>query len=152
MQRFEMKIKNVWIQIYSRFRFSSFSIYEPKILSGSYILLSEVYNVTFLVLDVSDYLNPYLRKIQILKENSDLTFSFKLFPFLATSMSKTYPKNRPCECIQHTVRRDLMLETTFNKHPGAYRYMEAAYGSDSFLLFGDTIILSSEGRQQGDGP
>ena len=28
----------------------------------------------------------------ILKENSDLTFSFKLFPFLVTSMSKTYKK------------------------------------------------------------
>ena len=26
----------------------------------------------------------------ILKENSDLTFSFKLFPFLVISMSKTY--------------------------------------------------------------
>ena len=50
----------------------------------------------------------------------------------------------------NTVRHDLMLETTFNKHLGAYRYMEAAYGSDSFLLFGDTIILSSEGGQQGD--
>ena len=28
----------------------------------------------------------------ILKENSDLTFSFKLFPFLVTLMSKTYKK------------------------------------------------------------
>ena len=28
----------------------------------------------------------------ILKENSDLTFSFKLFPFLVTSMSKTNKK------------------------------------------------------------
>ena len=28
----------------------------------------------------------------ILKENSDFTFSFKLFPFLVTSMSKTYKK------------------------------------------------------------
>ena len=26
------------------------------------------------------------------KENSNLTFSFKLFPFLVTSMSKTYKK------------------------------------------------------------
>ena len=49
-----------------------------------------------------------------------------------------------------TVHRDLMLETTFNKHPGAHRYTEAACGSDSFLLFGETIILSSEGGQQGD--
>ena len=50
----------------------------------------------------------------------------------------------------NTVRHDLMLETTFNKYPGAYRYTEAAYGSYSFLLFGDTIILSSEGGQQGN--
>ena len=28
----------------------------------------------------------------ILKENSDLTFNFNLFPFLMTSMSKTYKK------------------------------------------------------------
>ena len=28
----------------------------------------------------------------ILKENSDLTFSFKLFPFLVTSMSKKHTK------------------------------------------------------------
>ena len=46
-----------------------------------------------------------------------------------------------------TVRRDMMLETTY---PGEHRYTEAACGSDSFLLFGDTIILSSEGGQQGD--
>ena len=34
----------------------------------------------------------YITIKPILKENSDLTFSFKLFPFLVTSMSKTYKK------------------------------------------------------------
>ena len=34
----------------------------------------------------------------ILKENSDLTFSFKLFPFLVTSMSKNKQK-RINSCI-----------------------------------------------------
>ena len=40
-----------------------------------------------------DTIVHYNRIKPILKENSDLTFSFKLFPFLVTSMSKTYQKN-----------------------------------------------------------
>ena len=46
-------------------------------------------------------IKPYL------KENSDLTFSFKLFPFLVTAMSKTYKKriNSPkINVFRHNIR------------------------------------------------
>ena len=44
-----------------------------------------------------------------------------------------------------------MLEKTYEIHPGFYKYSHSAYSRPSFLFFyGDSVIKSCEGNQQGD--
>ena len=43
-----------------------------------------------------------------------------------------------------------MLEKVFEIHPGVYRYSHSAYSQPSFLFYGDSVIKSCEGTQQGD--
>ena len=50
----------------------------------------------------------------------------------------------------NSVRRDLLLRTAASHLPGIYRFIHASLSCDSKLLYGQEIILSSEGTQQGD--
>ena len=43
-----------------------------------------------------------------------------------------------------------MLEKTFEIHPEVYKYSHSAYSQPSFLFYGDSVIKSCEGTQQGD--
>ena len=43
-----------------------------------------------------------------------------------------------------------MLEKTFEIHPEVYEYSHLAYNQPSFLFYGDSVIKSCEGTQQGD--
>ena len=42
-----------------------------------------------------------------------------------------------------------MLENSFETHPEAYKYSYSVYDQSSFLYYGDSVIKSSEGSQQG---
>ena len=50
----------------------------------------------------------------------------------------------------NTIRRDLILESILTEVPEIYRFVYAAYANPSQLKFGDRIIFSCEGAQQGD--
>ena len=50
----------------------------------------------------------------------------------------------------NTIRRDKMLSSTLAKSPGIFPFVHSAYSQSSILFFGDNIIESSEGVQQGD--
>ena len=43
-----------------------------------------------------------------------------------------------------------MLEKVFEIHPEVYKYSHLAYSQPSFLFYGDSVIKSCEGTQQGD--
>ena len=43
-----------------------------------------------------------------------------------------------------------MLENISEIHPEVYRYSRSAYSQLSFLFYGDSVIKSCEGTQQGD--
>ena len=43
-----------------------------------------------------------------------------------------------------------MLEKIFETHPEVYKYSHSAYSQPSFLFYGDSVIKSCEGTQQGD--
>ena len=43
-----------------------------------------------------------------------------------------------------------MLEKVFEIHPEVYKYSHSAYRQPSFLFYGDSVIKSCEGTQQGD--
>ena len=43
-----------------------------------------------------------------------------------------------------------MLEIVFEIHPEVYKYSHSAYSPPSFLFYGDSVIKSCEGTQQGD--
>ena len=43
-----------------------------------------------------------------------------------------------------------MLEKTFEIHPEVYKYLHSAYIQPSFLFYGDSVIKSCKGTQQGD--
>ena len=43
-----------------------------------------------------------------------------------------------------------MLEKVFEIHPEVYKYSHSAYSQPSFLFYGDLVIKSCEGSQQGD--
>ena len=43
-----------------------------------------------------------------------------------------------------------MLEKIFEIHPEVYKYSHSAYSQPSFLFYGDSVIKSCEGTQQGD--
>jgi len=50
----------------------------------------------------------------------------------------------------NTIRRDTILESVASSLPEVYNYIHAAYATTSQLSFGDHVIESSEGIQQGD--
>ena len=50
----------------------------------------------------------------------------------------------------NSIRRDVILKETLAKLPQVYSLAYSAYCHTSFLFFGEDIILSSEGVQQGD--
>ena len=46
--------------------------------------------------------------------------------------------------------QQFMLEKTFEIHTEAYKYSHSAYSQPNFLFYGDSVIKSCEGTQQGD--
>lgn len=50
----------------------------------------------------------------------------------------------------NSLRRDVMLQTIADELPGLYRFCTLCYGDRTALRFGDNIIWSDEGTQQGD--
>ena len=48
------------------------------------------------------------------------------------------------------IRRDKMLHAVREQAPGIYDFVHSAYSQSSLLFFGDNIIESAEGVQQGD--
>ena len=73
----------------------------PNVVSTSFLynpfLFAEFFFYYNIVIHITQYgstvyIGWFISIKPILKENSDLTFSFKLFPFLVTSMSKAYKK------------------------------------------------------------
>ena len=43
-----------------------------------------------------------------------------------------------------------MIEKFFGIYPEVYKYSHLAYNQPSLLLYGDSVIKSCEGTQQGD--
>ena len=43
-----------------------------------------------------------------------------------------------------------MLEKTFEIHPEVSKHSHSAYSQPSILFYGDSVITSCEGTQQGD--
>ena len=50
----------------------------------------------------------------------------------------------------NSLKRDKMLYTVFRKRGQIYNYTHSAYSETSHLFFGDKVIQSQEGCQQGD--
>ena len=50
----------------------------------------------------------------------------------------------------NSLRRDTLLEAVFLEFPEAYPFLFACYGQESDLYFGQKILVSAEGVQQGD--
>ena len=50
----------------------------------------------------------------------------------------------------NTLRRDMMLEAIRREFPELYNFVHATYNGAPVLQFGEFIILSAEGTQQGD--
>ncbi|XP_029657503.1 uncharacterized protein LOC115231671 [Octopus sinensis] len=50
----------------------------------------------------------------------------------------------------NSVRRDFLLESCYALAPSAYRLVHLSYSQPSLLLFGNSVIVSSTGVQQGD--
>ena len=50
----------------------------------------------------------------------------------------------------NSINRQFMLEKVFEIHPEVYKYSHSAYSQPSFLCYGDSVIKSCEGTQQGD--
>ena len=48
------------------------------------------------------------------------------------------------------INRQFMLEKVFEIHPEVFKYSLSAYSQPSFLFYGDSVIKSCEGTQQGD--
>ena len=48
------------------------------------------------------------------------------------------------------IRRDKMLEAVLSEAPGIFNFVNAAYNQPSLLFFGNPILDSAEGVQQGD--
>ena len=49
-----------------------------------------------------------------------------------------------------SINRQFTLEKTFETHPEVYKYSHSAYSQPSFLFYGDSVIKSCKGTQQGD--
>ena len=50
----------------------------------------------------------------------------------------------------NTVKRDTLLKECYNNFPQIYSWVHFCYSKHSFLFFGDFIISSEAGVQQGD--
>src|SRR5215469_3917860 len=50
----------------------------------------------------------------------------------------------------NSVRRDAVLESMVSSAPEIYNYVYSSYHGSSALGFGDHVVMSSEGIQQGD--
>ena len=50
----------------------------------------------------------------------------------------------------NSINWKFMLEKVFEIHPEVYKYSHSAYSQPSFLFYGDSVIKSCEGTQQGD--
>ena len=50
----------------------------------------------------------------------------------------------------NSIRRDKMLEATSDLAPEIFSYVHSSYSSPTHLYWGDRLILSAEGVQQGD--
>ena len=50
----------------------------------------------------------------------------------------------------NSLRRDVLLETSQKEHPEAYAFALSVCGKPSWLFYGNEVIPSSEGVQQGD--
>ena len=50
----------------------------------------------------------------------------------------------------NSINRQFMLEKVFEIHPEVYKYSHSAYSQPSCLFYGDSVIKSCEGTQQGD--
>ena len=50
----------------------------------------------------------------------------------------------------NSINRQFMLEKVFEIHPEVYKYSHSAYSQPTFLFYGDSVIKSCEGTQQGD--
>ena len=50
----------------------------------------------------------------------------------------------------NSIYRDKMLEATRNLTPDIFPFIHTTYSSSSHLYWGDRIILSAKGAQQGD--
>ena len=50
----------------------------------------------------------------------------------------------------NSVRRDTILESTANNIPELYKFVLAFHSCEAKLVFGEHIVLSREGSQQGD--
>ena len=50
----------------------------------------------------------------------------------------------------NTVHRDSMLQAVLDELPGLYSFIHMCYANSSYLIYGDHIISSEEGCQQGD--
>ena len=49
-----------------------------------------------------------------------------------------------------SINRQFMLQKASEIHPEVYKYSQSAYSQPSFLFYGDSVIKSCEGTQQGD--
>ena len=54
------------------------------------------------------------------------------------------------ENVFNSINWQFMLEKVFEIHPEVYKYSHSAYSQPSFLFYGDSVIKSCEGTQQGD--
>ena len=50
----------------------------------------------------------------------------------------------------NTIKRQFMLKKKLQIHPEVYKYSHSAYSQRSFLLYGDSVMKSCKGSQQGD--
>ena len=50
----------------------------------------------------------------------------------------------------NSINRQFMLEKVFEIHPEVYKYSHSAYSQPSFLFYGESVIKSCEGTQEGD--
>ena len=50
----------------------------------------------------------------------------------------------------NSINRQFMLEKVFEIHPEVYKYSHSVYNQPSFLFYGDSVMKSCEGTQQGD--
>ena len=50
----------------------------------------------------------------------------------------------------NSINWQFMLEKVFEIHPEVYKYSHSAYNQPSFVFYGDSVIKSCEGAQQGN--